>query len=67
MNDKEREIRIIQENSIPNIEQFRSGEYGSLQALTEFKCILCGENDSWHNSATPTICTECAKKLVNKG
>ena len=30
------------------------------QAITNWKCRICGYSDTHHNTATPVICPECA-------
>lgn len=34
------------------------------QAFTDFTCKLCGETDTWANTATPKICYKCAIHLA---
>ena len=33
------------------------------QGFTDFKCVLCGKIDTWHNTNTPKFCNECSEKL----
>ena len=33
------------------------------QAFTEWKCSVCGQTFVHHNTATPTVCEQCAERL----
>jgi hypothetical protein len=32
------------------------------QAFTTYKCGICKQDNSWHNTGIPVLCPECAKK-----
>ena len=33
------------------------------QGFTNFKCVLCGKIDTWHNTNVPKFCHECSDQL----
>lgn len=44
------------------IQHSRSGAGGC--AMTEYKCVFCGEKEWWGNTAVPGICKKCAEKMA---
>lgn len=67
MCELERRIKI--ENSPYDIKKLaraiqhsRSGAGGC--AITEFKCVFCGEKELWGSTAVPRICKKCAENIA---
>lgn len=46
------------------IQNSRSGIGGD--AMTNFKCALCGTEEMWGNTAVPNICNNCATEMAEK-
>lgn len=36
------------------------------RAVTNFKCKLCGREENWSTTATPDICSKCAKNMAER-
>lgn len=51
-------------NATSNIICCRRGSGIAGQAFTSFQCPYCQETFSWHNTSTPSICEDCAKKFM---
>ena len=33
------------------------------QGFTDYTCIICGKEETWHNTDVPKFCRECSDRL----